>query len=47
MITIFGDFSQFLTEKIGVFRKNLCYDHFFSKTSSSFSKNAKFFGENI
>jgi hypothetical protein len=27
MITIFGDFRQFLAKKIGVFLKNHCYDH--------------------
>jgi hypothetical protein len=38
-------------EKIGVFRKNQCYDQFFSKFSFVLSQNANFFadffGENI
>jgi hypothetical protein len=33
MITIFCDFSQFSAEKICVFLKYQCYDHFFQKFS--------------
>jgi hypothetical protein len=52
MIIIFGDFCQFSAKKLAFFSQNLCYDQiFFTKTSSSLSKNAnifaKFFGENI
>jgi hypothetical protein len=43
-ITNFCDFCQFLAKNIGVLL-NQCNDQlFFTKNSSSFSKNAKFFG---
>jgi hypothetical protein len=35
MITIFGDFCQFLVLKIGVFLKNQCIDHRLKKKTSS------------
>jgi hypothetical protein len=44
-VTIFLRFLPNLGEKMAFFLKNQCY--VFSKTSSSFSKNANFFGETI
>jgi hypothetical protein len=47
----FRRFLPILGEKIGVFLKNQCCDHFFAKINSSLRKKgkifAKFFGKNI
>jgi hypothetical protein len=51
MIIIFGDFCQFSAKKMAFFSKTNVMINFFSKTSSSLSKNANIFtnvfGENI
>jgi hypothetical protein len=52
MITIFGDFSQFLAKKWCLSQKtNAMIKYVFAKSGSGLSKNAnifvKFFGENI
>jgi hypothetical protein len=47
VITIFCDVCQFSAEKIGVFHKNLCYDHFFSKNGSTLSKKRQYFRQNF
>jgi hypothetical protein len=46
MITIFSNFSWFLTEKIGVFLKNQCYDQSFENPCIILNKTP-IFGENI
>jgi hypothetical protein len=52
MITVFGDFCQFLGGKSGVFLKNKCYDAYFAKISCILILKMPdfspiFFGENI
>jgi hypothetical protein len=43
MSAIFANFRQ----KIGVFRKKQCYDHFFQTIAAVSAKNAKIFGKFI
>jgi hypothetical protein len=46
MIAIFGDFCQLSAKQLAFFSKINVMIHFFAKTSSSLSKNAKFFSKN-